>query len=1499
MTTQSKFYYLVTMHQDAEHNTYLAPVVSALPLVQNLEDMVVILGLDVGVTAQGLYMFDGIQWRFTMPMPAISGAIIRGDNIDLYYNRTDDVTLDPSVTVYKNGQQQSTDIITHGNAVYAVRTPPPGQIPAVTSVNGQTGAVTVNAANLPGLAIVAQTGAYSDLVGLPPAYSLPVATPTVLGGVIVPTASSLSVDGSGNIDIKASVLTAIAAAIQSVVTSGTGTSLIKSVASGTATLKSVIAGTGMTITDDGNGTLTFVSSGSALVPATPTALGGVIVPSASHIAVDGSGNIDLSSAFLAAFGTKIGTVADAVPASGTSLIASVTAGSALFNTLSAGSGISIALAGGTITISSGAVPATTTSLGLVQIGTGLNVDVSGLLSLAKATASTLGGVVVGAGLTVDGAGTISYNLPIASASVLGGIKIGTGLSIDVNGVVEAAASMPATTTTIGAIIVGSGLAVQTDGTLSAVFPVTSINTKLGDVVITAGTGMTIDNSGSGIILNVTLSQAQVIAALGYTPYNGTLNPSGFLTANQTITVTGDVSGSGTTALNLVFANSGVAAGTYTKVTVDTKGRVTAGLNPTTLNGYGITDALNAITGGAVTGTVTFGSGAKLTGLIAPQSGSDAATKDYVDTAIQGVANGTSWKANANAASTGPLTLSGLQTVDGYVLQTNDRVLVKDQTDQTINGVYVASAGAWTRATDLDSGAELQGMAILVLNGSANALTQWVNTAASPITVGTTNLVYAKLQPPPPAYTAGTGLSITANQFSIANTGVTAGVYTKVTVNAQGQVTAGAQFSITDISTALGYTPYNASNPANYISTNLPITLSGDATGTGTTAINVTLATSGVTPGTYSKVTVDAKGRVTVGANLSNTEIVAAIGYTPVNRAGDTMSGALNDAPAVTVASAATMLIGAAASNTCNISGTTNITAFDSIPNGAVRNLIFAGVLTLTNSSNLTLPTGANITTAAGDTAVFVSQGSGIWKCLNYSRASGAALVGAPDVTKLPLAGGTLSGTLNLAPQVAVTAAATTTIAAQGANDIIVNGATTITAFDAAPLGAVRTLTFYGGALLTNNIVSLVLPTSANIQTIPGDSAQFTSISGGWRCDWYTRHDGTPLAGSADPTKLPLAGGKMTGALNLATSVTIASSAVPAIGAAASNEIIISGTTTITGFDSIADGAVRRVTFTGILTLTNSSTLILPGATNIATAVGDGAQFTSLGAGSWRCDYYTRANGTAVVGAFDATKLPLAGGTMSGALNFAPTVTVASASTVNIGAAAANDIAITGTTSIVAFDTVASGIERQVTFAGILTLTNSTGLILPGTTNITTAAGDTAHFTSKGGGIWRCDSYQKANGQAVVSGGSPYATTQEFDGSGSAIAARFKNAIEIASIIAAAPAATQNFYVANGAVQFHTVSATANWIWNFASDASNTLNSVMAVGDSLTVCGLTTQGTTAFYPNTLRIDGSTVTAKWLGGAPTSGNASGVDIYTFTIIKTAAATFSVFGSVSQFK
>ena len=104
---------------------------------------------------------------------------------------------------------------------------------------------------------------------------------------------------------------------------------------------------------------------------------------------------------------------------------------------------------------------------------------------------------------------------------------------------------------------------------------------------------------------------------------------------------------------------------------------------------------------------------------------------------------------------------------------------------------------------------------------------------------------------------------------------------------------------------------------------------------------------------------------------------------------------------------------------------------------------------------------------------------------------------------------------------------------------------------------------------------------------------------------------------------------------------------------------------------------------------------------------------------------------------------------------------------------------------------------------------------------------------------------------------------------------------------------------DGAIDYYTANASGNWTLNFRGDGSNTLDSIMSVGQSMTYALLVTNGGTPRYGSAYQIDGSSVTPKWQGGsAPTAGNANSIDTYSFTIIKTASATFTVLASVTQF-
>jgi hypothetical protein len=127
----------------------------------------------------------------------------------------------------------------------------------------------------------------------------------------------------------------------------------------------------------------------------------------------------------------------------------------------------------------------------------------------------------------------------------------------------------------------------------------------------------------------------------------------------------------------------------------------------------------------------------------------------------------------------------------------------------------------------------------------------------------------------------------------------------------------------------------------------------------------------------------------------------------------------------------------------------------------------------------------------------------------------------------------------------------------------------------------------------------------------------------------------------------------------------------------------------------------------------------------------------------------------------------------------------------------------------------------------------------------------------------------------------------------------KAVVEKTTISASAPSSTTNFDIITQAIQYYTSNATGNFTFNIRGNSGTSLNNMLSTGESVTIALLVTCGATAYYPNVIQVDGSTVTPKWQGGtAPTAGNASSIDIYSFTVIKTGNATFTVIASQTKF-
>lgn len=265
-----------------------------------------------------------------------------------------------------------------------------------------------------------------------------------------------------------------------------------------------------------------------------------------------------------------------------------------------------------------------------------------------------------------------------------------------------------------------------------------------------------------------------------------------LTSDATGTASFD--GSANASIAVTLANSGVTTGTYGtstavgQFTVDAKGRVTTA---TAVNIAFPVTSVNSLTGAVTLTTTNVAEGTNLyytdtrvranrldqlavptasvalnnqriTGLADPTGAQDAATKNYVDLTVQGLDP----KQSVKAASTANIAaLSGPLTVDGVSLVANDRVLVKDQTTASANGVYVVAAGAWSRAVDVSTWDELVSAFLFVEQGTVNGEVGYLCTVDQGGTLGTTAVTFVQFSGAG-SVIAGAGLTKTGNQLDV-------------------------------------------------------------------------------------------------------------------------------------------------------------------------------------------------------------------------------------------------------------------------------------------------------------------------------------------------------------------------------------------------------------------------------------------------------------------------------------------------------------------------------------------------------------------------------------------------------------------------------------------------------------------------------------------------------------------------------------------------------------
>lgn len=252
-----------------------------------------------------------------------------------------------------------------------------------------------------------------------------------------------------------------------------------------------------------------------------------------------------------------------------------------------------------------------------------------------------------------------------------------------------------------------------------------------------------------------------------------------------------------------------------------------------------------------------------------------------------------------------------------------------------------------------------------------------------------------------------------------------------------------------------------------------------------------------------------------------------------------------------------------------------------------------------------------------------------------------------------------------------------------------------------------------------------------------------------------------------------------------------------------------------------------------------------------------------------------------------------GGTATGIGLFTAASTAAARSALAAAASGANsDItSLSGLTTPLSRAQGGTGTGTAPT-NGQLLIGNGTGYTLS-----TITAGSGITVTNSAGGI----TITNAASSFDPTANNTFTGRQTFTGSTTALASVFNNIAETATVSAVAASGTINYDITTQSVVYYTSNASGNWTINLRGNGTSSLNTLLSTGQAVTVAFLATNGGTPYYNNVVQVDGTTsgVTTRWQGGtAPTAGNASSIDVYTYTIIKTGSATFTVLASQTKY-
>jgi len=536
---------------------------------------------------------------------------------------------------------------------------------------------------------------------------------------------------------------------------------------------------------------------------------------------------------------------------------------------------------------------------------------------------------------------------------------------------------------------------------------------------------------------------------------------------------------------------------------------------------------------------------------APVSGNDVVNKTYLEFFAAGI----SWKQPVDCATTANITLSGLQTIDGVTVVAGSRVLVKNQTTTSQNGIYLASATAWSRAPDADTWDELISAICFVESGSTLAGSAWYCTIQPGGTIGTTAITWSNFSVAA-TYTAGTGLTLTDYVFSITNTGVTAAAYGSAsktltaTVNAQGQLTV---ISAPDIAIAntqvsgLGTMSTQSASSVAITGGSINGTTIGGTTAAAVNATTFTGAGTGLT-GTATSLSIGGNAATATSATAATNLAGGATGSVPYQSASSTTTflNAGANGQVLTLASGVPSWATPTTGTVTSVGGT-----------GTVSGISLSG--TVTSSGNLTLGGTLDLSAppAIGGTTANTITGTTITASTKFvgtnfdaSGSGGGALRTSGGSNCLQWGGGggvnlTLDGAFNMNP-----ANATIQISPTGTGTLTVNPATVGTMNNMAIGGT----TPAAGAFTTLSITSTF---SAN-GSVGSNGQVLQSAGAGSPAVWATPANGITIADdtSTNATRYLVFTSATTGTV---TTQNVSSTKLqfnPSTGAFTANQLII-------------------------------------------------------------------------------------------------------------------------------------------------------------------------------------------------------------------------------------------------------------------------------------------------------------------------------------------------------